>query len=153
MPFTVGSLPTGPHSLTGLALMAVLSLWAGPVGAGWLALDKPSQPTERETVYFDPEQIQRSGTRATLWQLTDLQWNDITRFLSLKTQKEFDCQRTLVRVLQVIEFSRQMGTGRPRSGYIENGNWQTIGESGPDRALWKAACGKPEERIATSVPR
>ena len=124
-------------------LTAVLMLWVGPVFAEWVALDKPSQPAGRETIYFDPEQIQRTGTRATVWQLTDLQWNNITRFLSLKTQKEFDCGRPLVRVLHVIEFSRQMGTGRPRSGYIENGNWQTIGGQGPDHALWKEACGKP----------
>jgi len=124
-------------------LTVVLILWASPALSGWVTLDKPYQPGGRERLYVDPEQIQHTGTRVTLWQLTDLQWNSITRFLSLKTQKEFDCQRTLVRVLQVIEFSRQMGTGRPRSGYIENGNWQTIGESGPDRALWKMACGKP----------
>lgn len=129
--------------MTGSLVMAVLILWVGPVFAGWVALEKPDQPAGRETIYVDSEQIQRTGTRATLWQLTDLQWNNITRFLSLKTQKEFDCTGSRVRVLQVIEFSRQMGTGRSRSGYIENGNWQTIGESGPDRALWKAACRKP----------
>lgn len=124
-------------------LTAMLVLWTNPAFAGWVAMDKPYQPTGRETIYFDPEQIQRTDTRATLWQLTDLQWNNITRFLSLKTQKEFDCERSRVRVLQVIEFSRQMGTGRSRSGYIENGNWQAIGASGVDHGLLKAACGKP----------
>lgn len=130
------------ESMPYFVLTAVLMLWAGPASAGWVALDKPSQPAGRETIYYDLEQMQRTGARVTLWQLTDLQWNNITRFLSLKTQKEFDCERPLVRVLQVIEFSRQMGTGRSRSGYIENGNWQTIGELSADRALWKVACGK-----------
>ena len=120
----------------------MLLLWAGPVFAEWVALDKPSQPAGRERIYVDPQQIQRTGPRATLWQLTDLQWNNITRFLSLKTQKEFDCERSRVRVLQVIEFSRQMGTGRSRSGFIENGNWQPVGESSADHALWKMACEK-----------
>ncbi len=129
--------------MTGSVVTAALILWAGPVFAGWVALDKPYQPAGRETIYFDAEQIHRTGTRVTLWQLTDLQWNNITRFLSLKTQKEFDCERSRVRVLQVIEFSRQMGTGRSRSGYIENGNWQTIEGASADHALWKSACGKP----------
>ena len=124
-------------------LLLLLLLYAQPAFAEWIAIDKQHQPARRETIYVDPAQIQRTGPLATLWQLTDLQWNNITRFLSLKTQKEFDCERSRVRVLQVIEFSRQMGTGRSRSGYIENGNWQVIGEPSSDYILWKAACGKP----------
>ena len=123
-------------------LSVVLIVWANPVFAGWIAIEKEYQPAGLETIYVDPEQIQRTGTRATLWQLTDLKWNNITRFLSLKTHKEFDCANSRVRTLQVIEFSRQMGTGRSRSGYIENGNWQAIGTQGVDHALSKAACGK-----------
>lgn len=123
-------------------LSVVLIVWANPVFAGWIAIEKEYQPAGLETIYVDPEQIQRTGTRATLWQLTDLKWNNTTRFLSLKTHKEFDCANSRVRTLQVIEFSRQMGTGRSRSGYIENGNWQAIGTQGVDRALSKAACGK-----------
>ncbi len=125
-----------------LFLTAVLIVCAELAFAGWVAIEKPSQPAGLETIYFDPEQIQRKGTSTTLWQLTDLKWNSTTRFLSLKTHKEFDCGQSRVRILQVIEFSRQMGTGRSRSGYIENGNWQPIGELGADYALWKAACGK-----------
>jgi hypothetical protein len=92
-----------------------------------MAIERQFQPTGLETLYFDPEWIHRAGSRETLWQLTDLKWNSTTRFLSVKTHKEFDCENSRVRVLQVIEFSRQMGTGRSRSGYIENGNWQPVG--------------------------
>ena len=120
-----------------------LIIWASPVFAGWVAIEKQYQPAGLETIYFDPEQVQRTGIRVTLWQLTDLKWNNTTRFLSLKTHKEFDCANSRVRTLQVIEFSRQMGTGRSRSGYIENGNWQAIGTQGANHALSKAACGKP----------
>ena len=123
-------------------LSVVLIVWASPVIAGWIAIEKQHQPAGLETIYVDPEQIQRTDTRATLWQLTDLKWNNTTRFLSLKMHKEFDCANSRVRTLQVIEFSRQMGTGRSRSGYIENGNWQTIGTHGVDHALFKTACGK-----------
>ena len=124
-------------------LTMVLIIWASPVFAGWVAIEKQYQPAGLETIYFDPEHVQRTGIRVTLWQLTDLKWNNTTRFLSLKTHKEFDCANSRVRTLQVIEFSRQMGTGRSRSGYIENGNWQAIGTQGANHALSKAACGKP----------
>jgi hypothetical protein len=123
-----------------IALLILLS--SGPVYAGWEVLEKQYQPTGLETLYFDPETIHREGTRAMLWQLTDLKWNSTTRFLSFKTHTEFDCEQSRVRVLQVIEFSRQMGTGRSASGYIESGNWQPVEERNVNHALWKAACGK-----------
>lgn len=36
-------------------LTAVLIAWAGPVFAGWVAIDKRDQPAGLETLYFDPE--------------------------------------------------------------------------------------------------
>jgi hypothetical protein len=125
-----------------LLLLIFLLFGYGPVYAGWVAVEKPYQPAGLETVYFDPETIHRSGNRATLWQLTDIKWNSTTRFLSTKTHKEFDCERPRVRVLQVIEFSRQMGAGRSAAGFIENGNWQPVEERSANHALWRAACGK-----------
>ncbi len=124
------------------ALIAIFILGAGPAFAGWVAVEQQYQPAGLETVYFDPETIRRDGTRANLWQLTDIKWNDTTRFLSAKTHKEFDCAQFQVRILQVIEFSRQMGTGRSASGYIENGRWQPIERHSLNRALLQIACGK-----------
>lgn len=123
-----------------IAVLMVLN--PGSVLAGWVAVEKQYQPTSLETIYFDPETIHREGTRVTLWQLTDLKWNNTTRLLSFKTNREYDCQQPRVRVLQVIEFSRQMGTGRSASGYIESGNWKAVEERSLNHALWKVACGK-----------
>jgi len=125
-----------------LLFLIFLLLGYGPVYAGWVAVEKPYQTAGLETVYFDPDTIHRNGNRSTLWQLTDIKWNSTTRFLSAKTHKEFDCERPRVRVLQVIEFSRQMGTGRSAAGFIENGNWQPVEERSTNHALWRAACGK-----------
>lgn len=113
-----------------------------PASAGWVAVEKPFKPGSRETVYFDPDTIHRNGVRASLWQLTDITWNNITRYLSSKTHKEFDCEKSRVRTLQVIEFSRQMGTGRSATGYIENGNWQTVAAGSTNDMLMKKVCGK-----------
>lgn len=129
--------------MKGLRFISLLILLSSvPVHAGWEALEKQYQPTGIETLYFDPETIHHEETRATLWQLTDLKWNSTTRFLSSKTHKEFDCTQPRVRVLQVIEFSRQMGTGRSAAGYIESGNWQPVEERSVNHPLWKVACGK-----------
>jgi hypothetical protein len=125
-----------------LLLLILLSLWPGPVFAGWVAVEKPYQPIDIETVYVDPEMIHRDGSRATVWQLTDITWNGTTRYLSGKTHKEFDCENSRVRVLQVVEFSRQMGNGRSATGYIENGSWQPVDARSINAALWKAICRK-----------
>ncbi len=125
-----------------LLFVALILFSHQPVQAGWVALEKPYQPTGLETVYFDPNTIHREGGRATLWQLTDITWNSTTRFLSSKTHKEFDCERSRVRVLQVIEFSRQMGKGRSTAGYIEQGGWQPVGTGSIDHALSKVVCEK-----------
>ena len=125
-----------------LFLIAVIVFSHHPVHAGWVALEKPYQPPDLETVYFDPTTIHREGGRATLWQLTDITWNNTTRFLSSKTHKEFDCEGSRVRVHQIIEFSRQMGAGRSTAGYIEQGGWQPVGAEGVNYALWRVACEK-----------
>lgn len=125
----IRSLPKGitchERGLVFIFLLILIS--SGPVYAGWEALEKQHQPTGLETLYFDPETIHQEGTRATLWQLTDLKWNSATRFLSFKTHKEFDCERSHLRVLQIIEYSR---------------HWQPVEERSANHALWKAACGK-----------
>ena len=62
--------------------------------------------------------------------------------LVLQTHKESDCEQSRVRVWQVIEFSRQMGTGRSAAGFIENGSWQSVGAHSLSRVLLQIACGK-----------
>jgi hypothetical protein len=126
-----------------LFLIIMLVMGVEPVYAGWVAVEKQYQTAGLETVYFDPETIRRDRERATLWQLTDIKWNSTTRFLSSKTQKEFEGEGFRVRVRQVVEFSRQMGTGKSATGYIESGNWKPVETGTINDALWKAARGKP----------
>ncbi len=95
--------------MTQFFLLTIFLLHSGPVYAEWLAVEKQDQPIGLETLYFDQETIHRNRIRTTLWQLTDLKWNNTTRFLSTKTHKEFDCEHPRVRVLQVIDFSPQTG--------------------------------------------
>jgi hypothetical protein len=138
-----GTIPQGIERIAAmrqLIIITLLMLGSEPVLAGWVAVEKQYQRAGLETVYFDPETIVRQGQRAALWQLTDIKWNNTTRFLSTKAHKEFDCAKSRVRVLQVLEFSRQMGTGKSASGYIEDGRWQPVETGHVNQALWKAAC-------------
>ena len=73
-------------------------------------------------VYYESKTIRRDGDRVTLWQLTDYKWMQGNapfeafmmgphRFLSTKTQKEFDCARNSVRLLASSNFLGRLGTG------------------------------------------
>lgn len=131
--------------MTRFLLIAALLLGHAPAYAGWVALEKHSQPPGKQTVYFDPDTIHREGNWVTLWELTDTKWMGeppTPRYLSAKTHKQFDCVKGRVRVLAIVTFSRQMATGKSAGGYIENGNWQEIEPHGVNQALWEAACRK-----------
>lgn len=137
--------PPAAYSLGLWLLVALPALVHSPVSAGWLAVDKRYQTPNTQTLYFDPDTIHQDGNLATLWQLADVKWADgapTPRFLSAKTHKQFDCARPRFRVLEIVQFSRQMATGKSWNGYIENGNWQPVEPQTVDHALWEAACGK-----------
>lgn len=134
-----------PYGLAFWLLTALPILSHSPGHAGWVAVEKRYQTPSTQTVYFNPDTISRDGTWATLWQLADIKWLDgapTPRFLSAKTHKQFDCARLRYRVLEIVEYSRQMASGKSRSGYIENGNWQPVESQTVNHALWEAACRK-----------
>lgn len=129
--------------MIGLLLILTLLLGHEPAYAGWVALDSRYQPKGKQTFYFDPDTIRRDGNWVTLWQLVDTKWmgeSPTPRFLSAKTHKQIDCTRWRFRILAVVEFSRQMATGKSWGGYIENGNWQQIEPQTVDHGLLEQAC-------------
>lgn len=132
--------------LISLMLPAVLILHGSSAWGGWIALDKRYQPQSKQIVHYDPDTIHREGNMVTVWQLVDVPWmgeSPTPRFLSATAHKQFDCRLWRVRVLQIVEFSRNMATGKSRSGYIENGNWQPIEPQSTDHGLGEIVCRKP----------
>ena len=98
-------------------------------------------------MYFDPDTIHREHDLVTLWQLTDYTWmqggpRSTPRFLSTKTQKQFDCAAKRLRLLAFTQFARRMGTGRAAAEYVDKDNWLPVKSESIDHALWGIACGK-----------
>ena len=128
-----------------LVPLLFLSFLLGPIvaSAEWMKVDKRFQPSDPQTVYYDPDSIHRENDMATVWELTNIQWkgeSSTPRFLSAKTQKQFDCPRLRFRVRAVQQYSRHMAKGKTWSGYIENGNWQAVEAQSVNHGLWEAAC-------------
>jgi hypothetical protein len=115
------------------------------VYAEWVAVEKNYLSPGLQTVYFDPDTIRREGQLVTIWQLTDyksMQGNPkgTPRFLSTRTQKEFDCAGKRLRFLAFTEFSRPMGTGWASNGYVDTDTWLPIEPESINQALWELAC-------------
>ena len=131
-------------------LITLLFLNSVPAYAKWVAVEE-TYPGLR-TVYVDPDTIRREGNLVTLWLLMDFKWMqgnagmghfglDPSRFLSTKTQMQFDCAEKRLRLLAFTEFSRNMGTGIPADGYVDTGNWVPVKPDSMNQALWEVACG------------
>ena len=128
-------------------LITLLVLSRGPVYAEWVAIAKKYQSPGLQTVYVDPDTIRREGNLVTMWILIDWKWmqgnpKGTPRFLSTKTQKQFDCVDKRLRLLAFTEFSRRMGTGIPANGYVDKDNWLPVEPDSMNQALWEVACGK-----------
>jgi hypothetical protein len=129
------------------SLITLLFLTSVPAYAGWAVVEKDYLLPGLQTVYIDPDNISREGNLVTMWQLIDYKWmqgnpRGPTRFLSTKTQKQFDCADQRVRLLAFTEFSRRMGVGIPRNGHVDTDNWLPVEAESMSRALWEIACGK-----------
>jgi len=134
-----------------LTIQLVLS--SAAVYAEWVAVEKPYLSSGLQTLYVDPDSVRREGNLVTLWQLIDfrsMQGNvgmgpfgfGPHRFLSTKTQKQFDCREKRVRLLAFTEFSRPMGTGIPANGYVDLDNWIPIKPDSINAALLEVGCAK-----------
>ena len=127
-------------------LIALGVLRGEPVSAEWVALDEPYQSLGLQIVYVDPTTIRQEGNLVMLWQLTDYRWKQGgivgRRFLSSKTQKQFDCPARRYRRLVFIDFSGHMGTGDPRDGYVDQDIWLPVEPETLNHALWEVACGE-----------
>jgi len=128
-------------------LITFLLLSTVPAYAEWVAVERDYLLPGLQTVYIDPDSIRRERNVVTMWQLIDfksMQGNPRgpSRFLSTKTQKQFDCVDKRLRLLAFTEFSRGMGTGMPRNGYVNKDNWLPIEAESMNHALWEVVCGK-----------
>ena len=133
---------SGPWLLITLLLLSTV-----PAYAEWIAVERDYLSPGLQTVYIDPDSIRREGNVVTMWQLIDFKWmqgnpRGPTRYLSTKTQKQYDCADKRLRLLAFTEFSRGMGSGIPRDGYVDKDNWLPVEAESMSDALWEVACGK-----------
>jgi hypothetical protein len=130
-----------------LAGMTVLLMSAGVAHAEWSRVGASNRANDAFTLYVDPATIQREGKLARIWDLQDFraaQTVDGEKYLSEKTQIEFDCETKKARVLAIIDCAGPMGTGKVVYSDADRSEWTPVGANTLGEAEWKVACGGKE---------
>ncbi len=119
-------------------LLAVVS---GSAAADWVEVDSD----ESTTFYIDPTTIQRDGNLVKMWELLDYKPSrvrDKIRYLSSKTQSEYDCKDPQLRTLSLSLHPGNMAGGKSVYGTNVPDQWRPVPLGGGIEVLWKIACGK-----------
>src|SRR5215510_16123851 len=128
------------------SLITLLVLSSAPAYAQWVAVEQDYLSSGLGTIYIEPDSIQREGNMVTVWQLIDFKTmqggRSPTRFLSTKTQKQFDCAKKRFRLVAFTAFTDSMGTGIPDDGYVDKHVWLPVEAQSITQALWEVVCGK-----------
>ena len=136
-----------------LLCIVVIFFCGNSAYAEWVAVEKDYLDPGLRTIYIDPDTIGRDGTLVTVWQLTDYKMMQggvgfgrfmmsPHRFFSAKTQKQLECERKRIRLLEYVEFLDHMGIGPASHGYVDPTAWLPIEPASVNHALWEVLCGQ-----------
>lgn len=128
--------------------MASKSLWffklifllglmqASTAKADWLAITKEGANRQ---IYVDISTYQKSGDLVKLWYLFDYKISN--DYLSQKMLWEFDCEALTSRLLAFVNFSENMGEGKPLySDFSPNSLHRPNSPGSVIEWQWKAGC-------------
>ena len=95
--------------------------------------------------YVDITTIRRNYNLVKMWDLRDFKKQVkgviATSFLSMNTQREYDCKEELIRILAVNFYSGKMGGGKNLNSFSETSQWTPIPPRTTADGLWMIACG------------
>ena len=95
--------------------------------------------------YVDPSTISRVGSKVKMWDLFDFSITQTVmnkQFLSIKSQREFDCKEKSLRLHYTTFHSLKMGAGNIVNTSNLVRDWAPVSPESIDEILWKFACGK-----------
>lgn len=126
-------------------LMVVLAVASSNALAEWVRVT--ANADNGLTVYADPSSISKSGNTVTMWSLYDFKTAQVDDgsdpYFSTKFQNVYDCKRELRQVLELSNFSGNMGNGEVLFSYHDTGKWTLFELESVSEYLWKYACREP----------
>ena len=126
-----------------LLILPLVLLCSGSANAEWRPVYEINQIAT--TVSVDPDTIHRQGNLVELWVLYDSKITQSGRggpLRSTKAQGEFNCEAWQSRVLAVMDFSGNEGSGKVVYSNSDEQEWAPVVPGSISQALWKVACNK-----------
>jgi len=117
-----------------LVLLMVTASWSAM--AEWLKVDSD----KIGTYYADPSSMQEIENKILMTDLAEMLPNG--KPFSVKTQREYDCQKQQVRIMSMAAYHGIMGEGEEIFNHQNHEEWQTIMKSSPLESLFRLACHK-----------
>lgn len=126
-----------------IILMLLLAVLSSSAMAEW---ESHRSADDGMTLYTNPSTIRKNGDRVKMWALFDYKKSEIIdknkRYLSSKSQFEFDCKEEQARTLSISNFSGNMGGGKAVDSHNNKTEWIPVPPESLIEFLWKYACGK-----------
>jgi hypothetical protein len=94
-------------------------------------------------LYADPMTIHQDGNSVKMLAMTDFKVTHVAgglSFLSIKSQREFDCKDRKARILSFAWYPKNMGNGVAVHTDDEAFEWESVRADTTIEALWKIAC-------------
>ena len=125
-----------------LLIAALLAVLSTSVMAEWTEVGG----NDIKTTYADLSTIRKSGDKVKMWDLLDhkvAMTVGNTRYLSMTSQHEYDCNEETSRMLTFNEYSKNMGQGEVvyKSGNT-HAEFEPISPDSLLKTLFKLVCGK-----------
>lgn len=128
-----------------LALASLLAVVCGSAAAEWISVAIHDEPGSF-VVYADPATIRRSGNLVKIWEIRNYTAPDVMdtgeRYLSAKSQVEYDCAEGRQRSLFQAHFTGAMGNGNVVWMRSNPGEWFPLPPGSMGEIASKFACRK-----------
>ena len=124
-----------------IAIGLVWALVSWSALAGWVEVSD----TDRFITFADPATISKAGDTVKMWDLLDyrkIREVEGVRYLSQKSESEYDCKRARTRPLVMFLHVGMMGSGDTVFTSNTPDEWQRVEPGSVNDALLKYACTK-----------
>jgi len=98
--------------------------------------------SRENTSYFEAPSVKRSGSKVSVWTLTEYRQREKAGFLSTRSHKEIDCKNQQERTVQYVAYAENKGQGQVVGEINEPNSWQDIISGTRNSRLMMMVCGE-----------